>query len=1411
MSWKGTAVPNSGTVDKLYLNDKVSFQEIYNLLSSIEYAPYDDNGFFEIYIALNCDGGSMFGILKKNNTDTPRGIEYDINVDGNTVWTSVNDEGFTSYGLNVLATQQNYGYIPNTGEALDKGSIGTKEYEVGLQNDKISSIFSITPFEEVQEEVTLEGLFTDIADAIREKKGIEKEEKWVGTAVPNTGHIEKLYFNTELSNEEVEKLVRNLQPTIILPGVSAYLLLNSAEYSAGQFDTCMIMWKDDGIGISWESSTNKIPIFFTSPTLASENKVDPTGWQTFDNPIEINVDVVNESPNGFPSGSQNNKLTSLVSITPFEKKTTGLIPALDFPSEIRSIETGGELLEPTAVPISGMVEKVYFNFNVDVSKMVEVIKNLSFIDAGLGVPVYPIISNIAGTDGLLFVKINDNFYYLQRGETHLIASISKADTEPEYEIKIIDNRDDSNFYKNDFTQPMEFGFENAVELATSSIPDYVNSNELLKEMISITPIQKIGGEGIEGIIEVEQLPVVEYSGTVVPNSGMVETIHFNTNLSTNEVVKELEKLTYVETPLAPFPVSVLFATEDFSKVIIATKYTYTSGDLSGQVDYDIYEFTNFGQDSETTTTLFSTMLTQPEDAGWKVENGYYIEANKNVINDYSGLPIGTENDKISSLFSLTPIELNIDTSKIYFVNAIFGNILLYEEGTLSSFEDLTGGNGTLEYYYAKTKPTTDIKEVDMQNMIFRVYYIEDENDIFVYGDLAGDGSKIWMTLGTLVFEGRASFGGYINDISQANESGYYAMPKESFYKFSNGWVEYKYGGIVPSGTWYVSGKAPYRGTIDVSKYQYVDIIISSGGSGQYTITSNGTYNVENYASVYVNVVPSGGTKSITSNGFYNVSNYASANVNVPTANVKYNTHLSKTIYISNKTNQAYNGVYFNISLTKEEVLEYFKLLTYDSNNQYAVYLGATKDYTTIKSIVFNYKIDSSSNVEIAKITIYDGLDTTTGTDVFDYNNGGWLITTSYYSFEAHLYGVQPTLGSQNLLISNVINSNNTNLMQGNIVGTYKTVEKIITPSDKDTVYVYWNNDFSSPVMDKEFVARVIVRGVKDNLLSRTDGTLTGEYSDNRAIEVKGYSLAYTNINKASLINATNYGEGVFYECSNLREVELNQTIDGVAKKMFYNTSITTINLPNCSYVGDYSFYSCSSLTSVTFSENFTTVGENAFENCDNLNSFPYKLKVIKKSAFSGCRSISDFDLSSALYIYESAFKNCLGLTSINIVSNLEILGEYAFQGCSGLTNIYIENSVSFDMYIGDMAFNGCTNVVKCILKGEHMNLSGVAFGSTRNYDTYALKVFQYEGSGIPNYTFQYCSNLEVIILSRTTDITTISRTYSLEGATKFTEDGTGIVYVTDELVETYKTDTYWKSALVDVNTQIRPVSEYVEE
>ena len=186
---------------------------------------------------------------------------------------------------------------------------------------------------------------------------------------------------------------------------------------------------------------------------------------------------------------QNIKITDPNGLT---LKTAGKYCSEDIGVTIDESLLGGELTPPTAVPISGMVDKVYFNFNLDVSEIANIIVNLPYIDVGLGDPVYPIISNTDMTDGLLILKNSDTDYYITRG-VELYARLTIAGTEPEYEFRLYDNREDSSFYKNDFSKPVEFGFNNMVGLLGSQFPDYVNQNELLKEMISITPIQKVEG------------------------------------------------------------------------------------------------------------------------------------------------------------------------------------------------------------------------------------------------------------------------------------------------------------------------------------------------------------------------------------------------------------------------------------------------------------------------------------------------------------------------------------------------------------------------------------------------------------------------------------------------------------------------------------------------------------------------------------------------------------------------------------------------------------------------------------------------------------------------------------------------------------------------------------------------------
>ena len=58
-------------------------------------------------------------------------------------------------------------------------------------------------------------------------------------------------------------------------------------------------------------------------------------------------------------------------------------------------------------------------------------------------------------------------------------------------------------------------------------------------------------------------------------------------------------------------------------------------------------------------------------------------------------------------------------------------------------------------------------------------------------------------------------------------------------------------------------------------------------------------------------------------------------------------------------------------------------------------------------------------------------------------------------------------------------------------------------------------------------------------------------------------------------------------------------------------------------------------------------------------------------------------------IGESAFGNCLELSSVSLGSNVTSIGEWAFSGCRGLTNIEIYNSVTS---IGKGAFCFCTNL-----------------------------------------------------------------------------------------------------------------------
>ena len=192
-------------------------------------------------------------------------------------------------------------------------------------------------------EKNLKSIFSDIANAIREKtktsdlikpydmaekinkisgsvdivKPIYAEQK---TPVPNTGHLEKFFFNTKLDPAQVDALIANANLNFISGGsMLVYpILMTNTEKVISIFDVS----SQSGVesGSAWLiADLNSDATYYVSPALAPD---DPThaGWiqdcfTSYDTgEIAINAELV-QANQGVEIGSQNNLLTDLVCIT----------------------------------------------------------------------------------------------------------------------------------------------------------------------------------------------------------------------------------------------------------------------------------------------------------------------------------------------------------------------------------------------------------------------------------------------------------------------------------------------------------------------------------------------------------------------------------------------------------------------------------------------------------------------------------------------------------------------------------------------------------------------------------------------------------------------------------------------------------------------------------------------------------------------------------------------------------------------------------------------------------------------------------------------------------------------------------------------------------------------------------------
>ena len=149
-------------------------------------------------------------------------------------------------------------------------------------------------------------------------------------------------------------------------------------------------------------------------------------------------------------------------------------------------------------------------------------------------------------------------------------------------------------------------------------------------------------------------------------------------------------------------------------------------------------------------------------------------------------------------------------------------------------------------------------------------------------------------------------------------------------------------------------------------------------------------------------------------------------------------------------------------------------------------------------------------------------------------------------------------------------------------------------------------------------------------------------------------------------------------------------VDGIYYNLVPNGNVAEVTNGDNKYEGDITIPSSIKVNDTEYS--VTSVGNSAFEDCISLTSItiPNSVTSIAGYAFNGCISLTSITIpNSVTSIGMCAFRHCRSLTSITIPNSVTSIGGDAFYGCRSLTSIIIPNSVtSIDYY----AFRNCSGL-----------------------------------------------------------------------------------------------------------------------
>lgn len=134
----------------------------------------------------------------------------------------------------------------------------------------------------------------------------------------------------------------------------------------------------------------------------------------------------------------------------------------------------------------------------------------------------------------------------------------------------------------------------------------------------------------------------------------------------------------------------------------------------------------------------------------------------------------------------------------------------------------------------------------------------------------------------------------------------------------------------------------------------------------------------------------------------------------------------------------------------------------------------------------------------------------------------------------------------------------------------------------------------------------------------------------------------------------------------------------------------------------------------------TAIGEDAFKNCKGLTSveMPSTVTSIGKFAFGGCESLAKVEIPTSVKSVEGGtFQECKSLTSVTMPEGVTNIGYHAFSDCGKLASVTIPPSVTA---IGNDAFSGCSGLTSVRIPGNVKRIEEAAFKNCKGLTTLEL-------------------------------------------------------------------------------------------